>query len=71
MMTVMNSEPRPADREVLTGLIERVTYHDRAHVGMAAEHVDAERRAVHRIVGAQPMVERIWIGKQRRRRRIE
>ena len=26
MMTVMNREPRPADREVLTGLIERVTY---------------------------------------------
>ena len=26
MMTVMNSEPRPADREVLTGLVERVTY---------------------------------------------
>jgi hypothetical protein len=25
-MTVMNREPRPADREVLIGLIERVTY---------------------------------------------
>ncbi len=26
MMTILKSEPTPSDREVLTGLVERVTY---------------------------------------------
>jgi hypothetical protein len=26
MTTIMKSEPTPSDREVLTGLVERVTY---------------------------------------------
>src|SRR5262249_48318808 len=29
----------------------------RAHVGMAAEHVDPKRQTVHRIVGVRPMVD--------------
>ena len=45
---------------------EALVAEDRAHVSMATEHVEAKRRTVHRIVGAQPIVERIRIANQLR-----
>ena len=52
-------------------LAEALVAHHQADLGMAAGDVGPERRQMHRIAGAQPLVMRIGIANELRRQRIE
>src|SRR6266480_7479303 len=56
MMTILKSEPTPSDREVLTGLVERVTYQN-AENGFCVVRVKARgHRELVTLVGHAPAI---------------